>query len=346
MLADAAAERLDQRSARALEPRAAQLGNLARVALAGNDRLEHANPAYPHRIGQHRGELDVGVLQDLVDPVLVANHFAHRLSPRSRQIAQLPDRSRRHEARRNQPVCQQIGNPGRIVHVALATRNVAHLLGIGQDQRKALIQHVPHRLPVNPGRLHRYVRDAQALQPIAQRHQLARRGAEPAHLLHHLATRKDPRACHHFGLVNVEASTASIENFHLHLLQQPIPNAAGARIWTTRSLPDVLGSRTGHPVRSLATLTGARQILRSNLTTGSRHQATPTFVPAAGDAKPVSWQHVRAPRACQLDRGASPNYTAAPWTDPRPYPDSVRAHAIYAERSPARALTRIRPSQL
>jgi len=48
----------------------------------------------------------------------------------------------------------------------------------------------------------------------------------------------------------------------------------------------------------------------------------------------------------ELDRGASPNYTAAPWTDPRPYPDSVRAHAIYAERSPARALTRIRPSQL
>ena len=29
-----------------------------------------------------------------------------------------------------------------------------------------------------------------------------------------------------------------------------------------------------------------------------------------------------------------------PWTDPRPYPDLVRAHAICAERSPARALTR------
>jgi hypothetical protein len=42
-----------------------------------------------------------------------------------------------------------------------------------------------------------------------------------------------------------------------------------------------------------------------------------------------------------LDRNALSNYIDAPWTDLRPYADLCRAHAIDAERSPARALTRM-----
>lgn len=48
---------------------------------------------------------------------------------------------------------------------------------------------------------------------------------------------------------------------------------------------------------------------------------------------------VAAP-ASALDRSANPNYIRASWNGLRPYPDQVRARGIYAERSPARALTR------
>ena len=274
VLADAAAQRLDQRPARALEPRAAELGNLARVALAGNDRLQHATAARPHRIGQHRGQLDVGVLQDLVDPVLVANDLAHRLPARpasgraapgsvaaarsSPQSARAPAdrRSRSHRSRRScgperhAPAGHWPGS-ARSAPPACATPASSTLRSLPS----------PRGVTLSPS--------SQSASASSSR----RRGAEPAHLVHHLATDEYPRARHHFDLVNVEASAASIENFHRHLLQQPIPSAVGARIWTIRSLPNVLGNRTGLPVRSLATLTGARQILRPNLTTGSRHQA-------------------------------------------------------------------------
>ena len=51
------------------------------------------------------------------------------------------------------------GRPAsRIVHVALAPRHVLHVRRIGQHQLElAVVQDVPHRLPVHPRRLHRHV---------------------------------------------------------------------------------------------------------------------------------------------------------------------------------------------
>ncbi len=77
------------------------------------------------------------------------------LLPRPREVAQLLDRGRRDEAAADQSVCCEIREPCGIVHVALPTRNCAHVPGIRQDQRELRLQDVPHRLPIHAGRFQR-----------------------------------------------------------------------------------------------------------------------------------------------------------------------------------------------
>lgn len=48
---------------------------------------------------------------------------------------------------------QQVGDPRRIVHVTLASRHVADVHRVGQDQGEVLFEHVPDRLPVDAGGL-------------------------------------------------------------------------------------------------------------------------------------------------------------------------------------------------
>jgi len=75
---------------------------------------------------------------------------------------------RRHEARTDQSVCQQVGNPGRIVHVGLAARHVLDVRRIGEHQLKVFFQNVPNRLPINARRFHGDVRAAHRVKPLAQ----------------------------------------------------------------------------------------------------------------------------------------------------------------------------------
>jgi hypothetical protein len=87
------------------------------------------------------------VFQRLLDPLRMSRQLAHELFARAREIAELLNGSRRHKAALNQSMRQQIGDPGRVVHVALAARNIANVHRVGQDQREVAFQHVPHGLP-------------------------------------------------------------------------------------------------------------------------------------------------------------------------------------------------------
>jgi hypothetical protein len=79
-----------------------------------------------------------------------------------------------HEARPYQAVCEKIGNPHRVVDVALATGNIANVRSIRKHQLEPALQDVPNRLPVDAGGLHRYVRDPLRRQPIRQLQQIPR----------------------------------------------------------------------------------------------------------------------------------------------------------------------------
>jgi hypothetical protein len=109
--------------------------------------------------------------------------LACQLRSRPRQIAHILNLGWRHEARPYQAVCEKIGNPHRVIDVALATGNIANVRSIREHQFEPALQDVPDRLPVDTGGLHRYVRDPLHRQPIRQLHQIPRCRRKAPHLV-------------------------------------------------------------------------------------------------------------------------------------------------------------------
>src|SRR3954454_3018310 len=91
--------------------------------LTGDHRLEDAPPAGAQDVRDRRGQLDVRLLQHRLEALRMLHDLAAELLARPRQISQFLDRLRRYEARPDQAVRQQVRNPRRIIHVALAPRH-------------------------------------------------------------------------------------------------------------------------------------------------------------------------------------------------------------------------------
>ena len=84
------------------------------------------------------------------------------------QIPQLTDRGRGHEAAPQQPVLQQLCQPGRVADIGLAAGQDLDVAGVDQQQLEAcLLQHIPDRLPVLAGGLHHHLDHALGGQPPA-----------------------------------------------------------------------------------------------------------------------------------------------------------------------------------
>ena len=93
-LRDAPLEGAAQLVGRRLDARTHERAQLVSVTLPVDHRLQDGPTAGAHDVGQHRGELEVGVLQRLLQPLHVAGLLAHELfagglaQPR-RQLQQL-----------------------------------------------------------------------------------------------------------------------------------------------------------------------------------------------------------------------------------------------------------------
>src|SRR6516162_673228 len=74
---------------------------------------------------------------------------------------------------------------------------------------------MPHRLPVDAGRLHRDMGTALANQPVRQREQLLGCRLEAAHLAPYRTVRHVPNAGHHRILVHVETGAMWVQNLHI-----------------------------------------------------------------------------------------------------------------------------------
>ena len=130
------------------------------VALAGDQGADDGAAGLTHNLGQHRAELQVGVLQRLLDALGVAGLLAHELLAGAQQGAHVLGRRLGHKARPHQAVCQEIGQPSRVGHIGvghigvghigLAAGHVLHVCRVGQDQGNVAIgEDVPDRLPVD-----------------------------------------------------------------------------------------------------------------------------------------------------------------------------------------------------
>src|SRR5438067_12087504 len=107
---------------------------------------------------------------------------------------------------------------------------------------------MPHRLPVDAGRLHRDMGTALASQPVRQREQLLGCRLEAAHLAPYRTVHHVPNAGHDRILVHVETGAMWVQNLH-------IPPAAAPRAWdpVKRTLESALPSPR-RPVAQLGVL--------------------------------------------------------------------------------------------
>jgi hypothetical protein len=209
-------QRLLQRRDLAAQSSLGQLCQLGRVADPGQQRVQDRPPGLGQQGGGDTGELDAGVLEHLLQPLDDPGAFLDEHPAVAGQVPQLPDRCRRHEAGRDQPVLEQLGDPGRVGHVGLATRDVVQMLGIEQpDLGNPLLEQEVHRLPVHPGGLHAHQVDLLGDQPIAQRGQFGGRREEGERLRGAATARpRAPDGGDHGVAVHVQTGAAFHELIH------------------------------------------------------------------------------------------------------------------------------------
>jgi hypothetical protein len=247
-----------------------QIGQSFGVGLASDERVEDRAAADAHDVAHHVRHFEVGVLQRLLDPLRMSRQLAHELFARAREIAELLNGSRRYEAALNQSMRQQIRDPGRVVHVALAARNIASVHRIGQDQREVAFQHVPHGLPIHAGRFHPHVRAPVRCKPFAEFEQAGGGGWDGVVMVGHLTAHGDTGAGHDASSVNIKACTLRIQDLH----NTPLVDRALAWSPRGRNLRCALSGYAGVAIR------GARETPGP---TNERAPSTiemPTSVPA------------------------------------------------------------------
>ncbi len=138
----------------------------------------------------------------------------HQLATLPRQLTQLPLWLRRHQAATQQAALQQLRDPLAVLDIGLASRHVLDVLGVDQEDLEAVLQQVPDRLPVNPGRFHSDMAHPFGLQPVGQFQQLLGHGAVGTGVLMHLAFVEAAHRGDDGLFVNIKSSTAGIEDVH------------------------------------------------------------------------------------------------------------------------------------
>jgi len=135
-----------------------------------------------HQAGD-RGELDARIFQHLMQPIGFAGALLNDRLAIAREIPQLPNRRRRHEALADEPVLEQLRDPHAVLHVGLPAGHLRDLCSVGQDTDGRLLEDIEDRLPVDPGAFHGDPRDLEGFEPIAQAQQVSCGGAERPHVL-------------------------------------------------------------------------------------------------------------------------------------------------------------------
>jgi hypothetical protein len=170
VVAKPASQRLAELGELAAQPALGQLGQHLGVALPGDQGGQHRPTRHAQDVGGDRVELDAGVLQGLLDALTLRGVGLDEPLAVTGQIPQLTDRGRGHEAAPQQPVFQQLGQPGGVADIGLAAGEDLDVAGVDQQQLEACpLEHVPDGLPVLAGGLHHHLGDLLGGQPAGQR---------------------------------------------------------------------------------------------------------------------------------------------------------------------------------
>ena len=168
----------------------------------------------------------------------VRGHLPPELLTRPRQLAQRLNRRGRHEAAAHEPMGEQIGEPLRIAHIALAPGEIAHRRRVRQHQRQAVLEPVPHGFPVHARRLQHGMGAAGGHQPRLQGDEPGGGRRKRPHLVLRAPRRRHPHTRHHRLLVHVEPRAPGMADVHRRVLpfcRRDVPGSV--------NLPSVLRDR-------------------------------------------------------------------------------------------------------
>jgi hypothetical protein len=111
VLGEASGERLGERGDLRTHPPFREVSEHGRVTLAGDERLEHRPAGDPADVGGHRGELDAGAFEELLEALDLPVPFTGDRRAGAGEVAQLADRLGRDEPPTDEPARAQIGEP-------------------------------------------------------------------------------------------------------------------------------------------------------------------------------------------------------------------------------------------
>jgi len=190
---------------------------------------------------------------------------------------------------------QKIGQPGGVIDVGLAPRHVLDMRRIRQHQGKiAIAQDMPHRFPVDAGRLHRDVRASRRGKPVRQGEQILGCRLIGADLAPHRAVRHLAHASRNRVLAHVEAGAIGIQNFHATTSRcaagvGPCPQNSRNRAAEPSPTHGAIRGAQASPVQLIDGLsrTKANTDLRAGGATPAYHRPPARFIPC-GSATPVA----------------------------------------------------------
>ena len=235
------------------------------------------------------GHFDVGVLERFLDAEGVLRDLAHELLSGPGDVAQILNPSGRNEATTDQAMGEQIGDPGGVVDVGLAPRNVPNVLGVCEHELETAIEHMPDRLPVDTGGLHCDMGAAGRLQPVGERAEFTGRRAKCPNLSM-LRRAHATDASHDRVFVDIKARTAGVKD--LHLPSRGVRRAEPSSSKSTSRAPGSLD-----PWSQFGVLAGFRVQLLNGLVAPRRYRP-----PARRIASPYP---TGAPPLCFIRRGRS-----------------------------------------
>jgi hypothetical protein len=209
VVGEVAGERLLQLADLAAHPPPSQLRQHLGVTLPGDQRGHHLPPGDPEDVTGHHRQLDLGVLKQLLGPLLLRGAGLDQITPIPGDVAQPPDLRRGHETRANHLPLGDLAQPHRVQLVGLGpARQVLDIAGVDQPRVESVrLQQVIRRFPVFRGGLHDHPGHAQLGQPVGQPQQRAGHRRIARHLLQpptRPALVWHPHATHQLGLADVQ----------------------------------------------------------------------------------------------------------------------------------------------
>jgi len=245
----ASVHRRDQLGARGFQTPRREISQACGIGLPRHEAREDRPPTRAQDVADHFRQLHIGVLEGLLDPRRVARDLAHQLRARAREVAQLLDGRRRHEAAPDQPQGQQVADPRRVVLVTLAPRDVPDMHRVGEHQLDVALPDVPDGLPVHAGRRHRDMGDGVSREPVGKFEEPASgRRDRPMFVRHRRARRETDTGDDRLGM-HIQAGTARRQDLH-----QPPPLVRGTGVES----PDVESRRCALRRHAGVAIRGAR----------------------------------------------------------------------------------------